>query len=357
MVKMLFAFCLSWVVLPTASAQYIQGQQFVVNKGPVAVHLEPSAASVVVRTIQAGTRVTGAEAARNGWYRVRLPLEPTDRAAIYGWVPAEVLSTSVDSPAPAPAAPADPPQPRPAVAAVSPTPPSAPPVRPAARAIGRRVEVSANVGPLTGASKFTTSAAFPSNGGETATATVDHGMRTALAFNGGAAVRIVPQFWVGAYYAMADIKPSASVTAAVPHPILFNASRTVQGSIDDVAHNEQNVHVDLMYALPVHAVEVKVMGGPTFFNLKQDFVSGVTVSETYPFDTATFANATTKHLSNTAVGFNAGVDISRRLTSQVGVGTLVRYSRGDVKFDDPDIGKQKVKAGGVEVAAGVRVRF
>ena len=143
-------------------------------------------------------------------------------------------------------------------------------------------------------------------------------MKTALGFNVGAAVRIVPRFWVGVQYAMAEMKPSASITAVIPHPILFNAPRTVEGSIDDVAHNEQNVHVDLMYALPVSAVDVKVMGGPTFFNVKQDFVSGVTVNETYPFDTATFASATTKRLSKTAVGFNAGVDISRPLSSQRG---------------------------------------
>jgi hypothetical protein len=104
-------------------------------------------------------------------------------------------------------------------------------------------------------------------------------------------------------------------------------------------------------------VDVKVMGGPTFFNLKQDFVSAVTVNETYPFDTATFGSATTTQLSNTAVGFNAGVDISRPLSSVVGVGALVRYSRADVKFNGREISEQTVKAGGVEVAGGVRVRF
>lgn len=220
-----------------------------------------------------------------------------------------------------------------------------------------RVEISANVGALTGASKVTASHALASNGGETETLTVEHGVKTPLEFNAGAALRIVRQFWVGAQYAMAEMKPSASIAAVIPHPLLFNAPRTVQGSINDVAHKEQNVHVDLMYALPVHAVDVKVMGGPTFFNLKQNFVSGVMINETYPFDTATFASATTKRLSKAAVGFNAGVDISRLLTTQVGVGGLIRYSRADVKFDDPDIGKQEVKAGGVEVAAGVRLRF
>jgi len=341
MVKILVACCLSWAMQP-APAQPIQERQFEITKGsPVAVHVEPSSTSAVVRTIPAGTRVTASEI-RRGWYRVRLPLEPTDRAAVFGWVPAEVLS----------AVPAGAPPPGPPVAAASPAPPSAPPVRPA-----RRVEVSANVGAQTGGSKFSVSSPRPSNGGETETITSDHGVKTALGFSVGAAVRIVPQFWVGVQYAMTEMKPGASVTAVIPHPILFNAPRTVDGSIDNVVHNEQNVHVELMYALPIHAVDVKVMAGPTFFTLKQDFVSGVTINESYPFDSATFASAATKRVSQSAVGFNAGVDISRSLSSSVGVGALIRYSRGDVKFDDTDIGRQTIRAGGLEVAGGVRVRF
>ena len=342
MVKMLVAFCLSWVVLPAASAQSVQGREFEITKGsPVAVHLEPSTASAVVRTIPAGTRVTASEISR-GWYRVRLPLEPTDRAAVYGWVPAEVLiAVPAGAPPPAP------------VAAASPAPPSAPPARPAAR----RVEVSANVGALTGASKFTASTTLPSNGGENETITVDHGVKTALGFNVGAAVKLARQVWVGVQFAATDMKADASITAVVPHPILFNAPRTVEGSIDDVAHKEQNVHVDVMYALPVHAMDIRVMAGPTFFNVKQDFVSGVTLNETYPFDTATFASATTKRLSKGAVGFNAGVDVSRLLSRNVGVGALIRYSRADVKFDDPAVGQQTVKAGGLEAGGGIRIRF
>jgi Outer membrane protein beta-barrel domain len=220
-----------------------------------------------------------------------------------------------------------------------------------------RFEISANVGAQTGAGKFTQSEALPSNGGENATLTLDHGVKTAPGFNAGAAVRILPRFWVGVQYAMANMKPTASIDAAIPHPIQFNTPRTVQGSIDDLAHDEQNIHVDLMYALPFQALDVKVMGGPTFFNVKQDFVSGLAVNETYPFDTATFASATTKQLSDSAVGFNAGVDVSRALTSHLGVGGLVRYSRADVKFDDADVGKHTVKAGGLEATAGVRVRF
>jgi opacity protein-like surface antigen len=220
-----------------------------------------------------------------------------------------------------------------------------------------RLEISANVGAQTAASKFTESDAHPSNGGETETITVAHGAKTALAFDVGAAVRIVPRLFVGAYYAAAEMKTSAAITAAIPHPILFNAPRTVEGSVDGVVHKEQNVHVDVMYALPIQAVDVKVMAGPTFFGVKQDFVSAVSINETYPFDTATFAGATTKRLSKSAVGFNAGVDISHVLSSNIGIGGLIRYSRGDVKFDDPAIGQLTVKAGGLEAVAGIRLNF
>jgi hypothetical protein len=243
------------------------------------------------------------------------------------------------------------------VATVGATPAAAQPTAPAPSPSPARFELSANVGVVTGASTFTETHSRAGNGGETETITADHGVKTGPAFSGGGAVRLVPKLWVGVQYATVEMKSSAAITAVVPHPILFNAPRTVEGTMDNVVHNEQNVHVDVMYVLPVHALDVKIMGGPTFFNVKQDFVSSVTLNETYPFDTATFGSATTKRLSKGAVGFNAGVDLSYPLSRNLGIGGLVRYSRADVKFDDPEIGQQTVKAGGVELAGGIRVRF
>jgi opacity protein-like surface antigen len=167
----------------------------------------------------------------------------------------------------------------------------------------------------------------------------------------------MPHLWIGVQFSMASMKTSATVDALIPHPILFNAPRSVQGSIDNVQHKEQNVHVGVMYAVPAGAVDIRLMAGPTFFNLKQDFVSKVSVNESYPFDTATFASATTTQLSGTAVGFNAGADISHAFTPQVALGGLIRYSTANVKFTDSTVGSHTVKAGGLEVAAGIRLRF
>jgi hypothetical protein len=220
-----------------------------------------------------------------------------------------------------------------------------------------RFEISGNLGAAVAAKKFQESETFPSNGRETATIAATHNAKTTVDFNVGGAVRIASRLWAGAQYAMADMKPSASITAVVPHPLLFNAARTVQGTTSDVAHNERNVHVDVMYALPIHTLDVKVMAGPTYFNLKQDFVTQVAVIETYPFDTATFARASTTRLSKSVVGYNAGVDVSRLLSRQVGVGGLIRYSRGRARFANANVNRVTVQAGGLEAGAGIRIRF
>lgn len=233
---------------------------------------------------------------------------------------------------------------------------------PAAAQSRTRFEISANVGASMGAKKFHESETFPSNGGETATIDAEHNLKAAVGFGAGGAVKVASRLWVGAQYAMANMKPSASITAVVPHPLLFNAPRTVHGTMSGVAQNEQNVHVDVLYALPLHAMDVKVMAGPSFFNLKQDFVTRVDLNEVYPFDTATFASGTTTRLSKSGVGFNAGVDVSHPLSRRVGVGALIRYSRGNVKFsgatvNGATVNAQTVTAGGLEAGAGVRIRF
>ena len=154
---------------------------------------------------------------------------------------------------------------------------------------------------------------------------------------------------------MAEMKPGASVTAAIPHPLLFNAPRTGRRDrLTDVAHNEQNVHVDVMYALPVHAVDVKVMGGPTFFSAE----AGLRVGGDDQRDLSVRHRDVRRRDDEAIVEDGGGIQRRRRYLASAlvapGVGGLIRYSRGDVKFDDPASVRQTVKAGGVEVGGGVR---
>jgi hypothetical protein len=85
------------VVSTVAFAQDVGGTQLIVRIGPAGVHLDPNVSSILVGTLAVGARVPASEV-RNGWYRVRMPKAEGDRAAVYGWIPADMMSTA--SPAP-----------------------------------------------------------------------------------------------------------------------------------------------------------------------------------------------------------------------------------------------------------------
>ena len=82
------------VLLAAASvsaSQDMQGREMVVTVGPAAVHLDPSPSSPLVGTVTIGTRVL-VEQQRPGWYRVRLPKPDAALAAVYGWIPIEMVA-------------------------------------------------------------------------------------------------------------------------------------------------------------------------------------------------------------------------------------------------------------------------
>jgi hypothetical protein len=99
--------------------------------------------------------------------------------------------------------------------------------------------------------------------------------------------------------------------------------------------------------------QVGVAGGPSWFSVGQDVVTDVTVTETYPFDTAAFEGVTSQHRSGSGAGFNAGADLDFMVRPRVGLGVGVTFSRARLALDDATT----VTAGGAHVSGGVRLRF
>ena len=74
--------------------------------------------------------------------------------------------------------------------------------------------------------------------------------------------------------------------------------------------SETAVHVQAMYLInPGGRLRLVLSGGPSFFDVQQDLVTEVTITETYPFDTAAFASAKTSREQGSAVTFNVGADV------------------------------------------------
>jgi hypothetical protein len=173
-------------------------------------------------------------------------------------------------------------------------------------------------------------------------------------FDAGGGVRVWRNLAVGVDVSYFSKAGSGTVDAQIPHPFFFSRLRPVTGNATGLAHDETAVHVQALWLMPLRGRwQIAIAGGPSWFSVGQDLVSDVTVSQTYPYDTATFASAITTHRSGSRIGFNAGADASYPLRPHIGLGFGVTYSHASIPLDDT----LTIEAGGARVGAGLRFRF
>jgi hypothetical protein len=112
--------------------------------------------------------------------------------------------------------------------------------------------------------------------------------------------------------------------------------------------------------IPVNEeLSVHVTVGPSFFSLKQDVLADVTFTEQPPFTTVNVSGVTAER-TDSAVGVNAGVDVSYILSEsdayKIGAGAFLRYAGASARItvieNDVD-----TDVGGLQFGLGLRVRF
>lgn len=149
---------------------------------------------------------------------------------------------------------------------------------------------------------------------------------------------------------------TATVSAAVPHPFYFNQQRTVTGDIQ-ADRTETAVHVQVNVALlTTRRLQVVLGGGPSIFVVKQALLDALSYDSVYPFDTATFAGASTVVRSEKGYGGNVELDVLAPLTRHVALQVLGRWSRATVDFSY-DVLKAQSPAGHAQVGAGLRLSY
>jgi hypothetical protein len=220
-----------------------------------------------------------------------------------------------------------------------------------------RARVSINGGTQPASTTFSSTTSSPLYQ-ENSTFNTTYTVPTGPLFDGGLLVRVKGNFGVGFALSSFNKGKDASVAGSIPHPFFFNTPRNINGTAGSLERTEFAAHIQAAYVFPLRRFDVVVSGGPTFFNVKQDLVSGATFTETYPYDTAAFGTATTTKATGTKLGFNAGADVGVRLSSNFGVGALLRFSRANLTL--PLTGSSSgvsVDAGGLQVGGGVRFYF
>jgi hypothetical protein len=107
-----------------------------------------------------------------------------------------------------------------------------------------------------------------------------------------------------------------------------------------------------VYVVVSGRFDVAVSAGLSFFEVEKDFVTDVTYTESFPYDSATFARADLERESRSRTGFHVAGDVTWKLGSHWGVGGLVRYA----KAIGPFIGST-LDVGGLQAGGGIRVMY
>lgn len=230
--------------------------------------------------------------------------------------------------------------------------------RPAPRRLGEpRVMISLGGGAQSPAGTVSDQIKFDRNL-ETETIDVKYPHSPGVLVDVGLGVRVWKRLGLGFAVAHVSGDGTADVTASVPHPFFFNQPRTVTGKQGAIARAETGMHLQVQYVIPASKRLRVVLGaGPSRIKLTEDVIADVNVVETYPYDTAALQSAVTRGSTASVNGFNAGVDVTWKLSRAVGFGGLVRYTRADADLDVRTGHTLSLKAGGVQGAAGVRVAF
>jgi len=174
----------------------------------------------------------------------------------------------------------------------------------------------------------------------------------------GASYKVRPQFAIAYAFTASMHDTNAAVTAQVPHPFFLNQPRTISGSTP-VSGSARAQHISAGYVVPRGSIELMLLGGPSFFSVKQSLVTDVRFRDEYPYDQTniSFTDAPTTVVEQTVVGFHVGADVAFRLSTNVGAGILARFARGSATLDAGSGNSVKFTAGGLQIGGGVRLAF
>jgi hypothetical protein len=162
---------------------------------------------------------------------------------------------------------------------------------------------------------------------------------------------------------------SAEMAIRVPHPFFPNTFAHDLGETDlTMQRIERTVNLQAMFVpLKAGRFRLRVYGGPTWFRISQDAVSEIFYNHFYfvrlPTNGVEITNYDLRRVSGTGWGFHGGADASVFFGRVFGVGGFARYGHGTVDIENTlaaTLGQPErtpVRAGGMEVGAGIRLKF
>lgn len=230
-------------------------------------------------------------------------------------------------------------------------------VRATAQPWSDHARVSLNASIQQPASTFSATAHVPVYEG-TSTLTSTYTVPAGASFDGNVILRAAGAFGIELGVSSFRKSETASISGTIPHPTLGNPARPIGGTSGSLERTEIVGYIDAAYVMTAGAVDLAVSAGPSFFTVNQDLVSNVIFAESPSFDRVTLTGASLSNAGATKLGFNAGVDVGIKLSKNIGVGGMMRYSRASMVFPLANAASGvSADAGGAHIGGGVRVYF
>lgn len=190
----------------------------------------------------------------------------------------------------------------------------------------------------------------------------EHAIRSGPSLEAGGGVRVWRDLWLGASHVVESTHTrNVTVNAQVPHPLILNRHRIATGTAAGLEHIERALHVQALLRIPVTVdFDMTLFAGPTFFEVEEDLIESVTPTETGAASTVELSGIGRSRQSQRMTGFHLGFDMAYMFTRHMGGGLMLRYSTGSADLELPpgSVGPAvEAGAGGMEIGAGVRLRF
>ena len=192
---------------------------------------------------------------------------------------------------------------------------------------------------------------------EQATVDVDYEVDAGPAFDGSVMIRLWQGLGAGVGVTHFSKDGLARITGSIPHPFQFAAAACHRGRDRGGSHRDGDARPDRLDGHGLPERSLRRLGRTVLDIRRAEPRDRRGYSETYPFDTAEFSFADLERASETATGFNAGVDVTWAFAKNVGVGGLVRFSRATATIAPAQGRTIDLEVGGFIAGGGVRLLF
>jgi hypothetical protein len=160
---------------------------------------------------------------------------------------------------------------------------------------------------------------------------------------------------VGGSIASRDV--TATMTAEVPHPLLFDNPRQASGSAS-YKLKETDLYLNLTYSFAMKSLEFELFAGPCFAMAETTLVTQYQVTDSaYPYTTVAVVFGS-QAVKKNAIGFDAGIAAGYNFGDSLGVVASARFISATAKFATAtDVPGVDFKLGGFQAGVGLKFKF